>query len=224
MRSQSKELRGRWSADQIRRYNVDFIRSLPKSPVWPMDALRSEFSSHEVDGASFVDLRGFTFHALRHVHWARVDMRFARFVRATLGPGMIGTGSIGSVQSTFSHCVFDEIDAADANINGTFDDCSFRGAAMRLMSFFVGVKLRRCSFAGAVIDGSKAINGVRFEGCDFSGAKMRRCRFEGVSFENCLMDGVTLDGSGIIGVTFDRCSMKDVSMKGVVADRNTYRD
>jgi uncharacterized protein YjbI with pentapeptide repeats len=219
-----KLLRARWGEDLIVRHNTDFIRSVPKRPVWSMDQLKKEFPSIEVEGELFVDLRGFTFYELRNVHWDHVDMRGALYRKGIIGPKLIGTGSIGNIASSFRRCLFSYIDAAEANIEGAFEECDFAGAKMRMMDFFVDARLHGCNFSGANLDHCKAITNVRFSKCNFTGAMMRRCRLEGTVFEDCVFDGAVLDGSGIIKVRFVRCSMKNVSLQGLISEKNSFVD
>jgi hypothetical protein len=69
-----------------------------------------------------------------------------------------------------------------------------------------------------------AIVNVQFIKCNFAGAMMRWCRLEGIVFEDAVFDGAVLDGSGIIGVRFVRCSMKDVSLRALMSEKNSLID
>jgi len=189
-----------------------------------MDQLSKEFPSHEVNGERFVDLRGFTFYELRNMHWDHVDMSGALFRKAVMESGLIGTGSIGSIVSSYHRCLFSLSEASAANIEGVFEECDFVGAKMRGMDFFVDARLHKCDFSGADLDRCKAITNVRFTKCNFTGAMMRWCRLEGAVFEDCVFDGAVLDGSGIIGVRFVRCSMKNVSLQGLISEKNSFID
>lgn len=124
------------------RLNTDFIRSVPKRPIWPMSQLGKEFSSHDVNGETFIDLRGFTFYELRHMRWDHVDMSGALFYNGVMTSGLIGTGSIGSIVSSFHRCLFSCIDASHANVEGVYEDCDFVGAKMKGMNFFVDARFR----------------------------------------------------------------------------------
>jgi uncharacterized protein YjbI with pentapeptide repeats len=189
-----------------------------------MDQLRKEFPPHEVKGEEFVDLRGFTFYELRNMQWDHVDMSGALFRKAVLESGLIGTGSIGSIASSYHRCLFSCIDASSANVEGVFEECDFVEAQMKRMHFFVEARLDKCDFSGANLDRCKAIVDVRFSKCNFTGAMMRHCRLEGIVFEDCVFDGAVLDGSGIIGVRFVRCSMKNVSLQGLISEKNSFVD
>jgi hypothetical protein len=195
-------LRARWPEDTVLRLNADFIRSIPKRPVWSMDELRAEFPDHGVGADRYVDLRGFPFHELRHVTWDHVELSGASFLGSARrkqfpGPRLIGTGSVGSRFSRFTRCRFVAMDARDANIAGGYEDCDFSGSRLRMMDFFVGMSLVRCSFRGADLARSKAITDVRFVGCDFTGASLKECRLQGTVFEDCVLDGTTLNGAGL---------------------------
>jgi uncharacterized protein YjbI with pentapeptide repeats len=228
-RREKAQLRARWPADTVHRLNADFIRSIPKRSMWSMDELRAEFPDHEVGGERYVDLRGFPFHELRHVTWDHVDLSGASFLSSAhrkqfLDPKLIGTGSVGSRFSRFTHCRFVAVDAKDANIAGGYEDCDFSASRLQMMDFFVGVSLTRCSFRGANLARSKAITDVRFAGCDLTGASLKECQLQGTVFEDCVLDDTVLDGAGLMRVRFVRCSWRNVSLDNIIAEENTLID
>jgi len=223
------QLRARWPDDTVHRLNADFIRSIPKQPVWSMNELRAEFPDHRVGADRYVDLRGFPFHELRHVTWDHVDLSGASFLSSArrkqfLDPKLIGTGSVGSRFSRFKHCRFVAVDAKDANIAGGYEDCDFSASRLQMMDFFVGVSLTRCSFRGANLARSKAITDVRFAGCDFTGASLKECRLQGTVFEDCVLDDTVLDGAGLMRVRFVRCYWRNVSLDNIIAEANVLID
>lgn len=170
------DLKGRWNRTVAREVNALLVGK----------SLGHDFSSPhvgtvDVDGRTFLDLRGFPFTILfKAVGLDRIDFSGCgpsdqpTFTEVNLTDcRFVGARLDGSIDGTFTDCRFDQTTFTDVIgwpetrfVRCTFEEPSFRKGIFR------GSVFEDCSFRDCRMPRTEFCN-CRFAGCDFAGAKFQ---------------------------------------------------
>ncbi len=193
-----KNLRERWSPDEIRRMNDLLAQG---------GSRLKELARIEVDGESYIDLRGLSVDDfVKGAELRRVDLSYAQVARG----GQLGQCTVEdcrflsahldtNIGNKFARCDFAKANLKRALLYGEFADCDFSGANMAKVQGgrlrLVGCRLDQVRLDWAELQDS-VFERCRFRSCSvkdasFAGARFVNCAIEGVDFSTALMDGVS---------------------------------